>query len=113
MLERDEFYNLRQAMGTLPFDPKDIPDKQKYKISKGVSELRVDLIEYTKNPYKAMFEFATETWGNSKGIDKWPQVSPEHRFLVVNSVLRKETLPLALEVPHFQFRIIGAARSSF
>lgn len=113
--EPKEIEKLRRVMGTNPFDPKDVPDEIKYYISKGCSDLKVDLIAYPRNPYKQIFYAVTETWGEirSDSKEKWNKVSPEYRFLIVKAALEGKTLPQALEGPEFQFRIIGAARSAF
>lgn len=111
----EETKKIRKLMGTLSFNPKDIAPEIKHHISKGCSELIVNLIQYTINPYKAMYIFATQTWGaiRSSGVQKWEKAPIEYRFLVVKAVLEGKALPLALEVPTFQFEIIGAARSAF
>jgi thymidylate synthase ThyX len=98
---------LRRVMGTLPTQK--VPLKTEF--VRGVEGIKVDLIDYNGNPYKAMYVLATSCWGSK--INKWEETSPEHRFLVVKAVLTGNALPLALEVPNFTFAIEGISRAGF
>ena len=94
-------------MGTNP--------KEKVELSteffEGVKGISVSLIDYPSNPYKAIFDMTTSTWGNR--IDKWPEANPEVRYWVVKSVLEYKSLPNAMEEPSFCFAIEGCSRSAF
>lgn len=105
--ERKRIEELRRVMGTLP----DQKPSRRDNVIRGVKGITVGLIDWPKNPYKAIFTLATSTWG--KRIDKWPLTRPEHRFLVVKAALTGNTLPTALETPKFTFAIEGISRSSF
>lgn len=99
--------DLRKVMGTLPNQS---PNKQTM-FYRGVEGIEVDLIAHTDNPYKAMYIFATSCWGSK--INKWEETTPEGRFEIVKSVLKRETLPLALETSSFTFVIEGPSRAAF
>ena len=75
-----------------------------------MKDLEVKLLDYPKNPYKSIFEMATQTWGYP---GKWSKASPELRFKVVKDVLENKALPLALEAPKFTFQINNCTRASF
>ncbi len=107
MDRKKEIEELRRVMGTLPSQSPDL----KTKFYRGVEGIKVDLVDYNRNPYKAMYIIATTCWGNK--VNKWSETSPEGRFLVVKSVLEGQALPLALEVPHFTFVIEGPSRAAF
>ncbi len=98
---------LRKVMGTV--SKKNVELKTNF--YEGVKGIKVELIDYPKNPYKAMFIMATSTWGDH--INKWKEVTPEARFFVVKSVLDFRALPLAMESPSFTFAIEGCSRSAF
>lgn len=98
---------LRKTMGT---DPKRNVEL-KTDFFEGVKGIKVNLIDYPKNPYRAMFVMATSTWGDH--IDKWKETTPEARFFVVKSVLDFRSLPLAMESPSFTFAVEGCSRSAF
>lgn len=76
-----------------------------------LKDIKLTLLDYTKNPYKSMFNMALMTWGNLS--NKWDRSSPELRFEVVKAVLEKKALPLALEAPYFVFLIENVSRASF
>lgn len=99
--------NLRETMGTLPSQSPEL----KTEFVKGAEGIKVELIDYNRNPYKAMYVLATSCWGSS--INKWAETSPENRFLVVKAVLERQALPLALEVPNFTFAVEGPSRAAF
>lgn len=98
---------MRRAMGTMP-------DAQVPLITplyEGVCGIKVELYDANTNPYKAMFNMATSTWG--KQINKWPEVSPENRFRVIKALLEFKALPSAMEHPTFCFGIERCSRSAF
>jgi thymidylate synthase ThyX len=98
---------LRQVMGTNPKEKTPL----KTEFFEGVRGIKVALMDNPVNPYKAMFNMATSTWGNK--IDKWKETTPEARYWVVKSVLEFRSLPLAMESPSFSFSIEGCSRSAF
>jgi len=77
----------------------------------GCEGIKVKMIDWPRNPYRAMYVLATSCWGDK--IDKWSQTEPKYRFQVVQAVLNGEALPLALEVPQFTFVIEGPSRAAF
>lgn len=85
------------------------PDIKTFKI-KSLKDLEVELIDYTKNPYRTIFEMSLQTWGEP---DKWIKASPQLRFEVVKKVLERKALPLALEAPYFAFQIKNISRAAF
>jgi len=98
---------MREAMGTAP----DTNVELITPIFEGVKGIKVELYDACVNPYKAMFNMATSTWG--KHIDKWPDVSPENRFAVVKALLEFKALPSAMEHPVFCFGVERCSRSAF
>lgn len=94
-------------MGTLP----EQNPKLETKFIRGVEGIKVELIDYNKNPYKAMYVMATTCWGSK--VNKWSATKPEHRFMVVKAVLEGQALPLALEAPNFTFVVEGPSRAAF
>ena len=98
---------LRQLMGTNPKEKTGL----KTEFYEGVRGIKVELYDYPVDPYKALFNMATSTWGTK--IDKWPQAKPEARFLVVKAVLDFKSLPNAMEAPSFTFGIEQCSRSAF
>ncbi len=108
MDERDKKIDeLRRAMGTMP--DMDVPLVTRF--YEGVRGIKVDLYDTSENPYKAMFNMVTSTWG--KHINKWDEVSPENRFIVIRSLLEFKALPSAMEYPTFCFGIERCSRSAF
>jgi len=108
MDERDDKINdLRKAMGTMP--DMDVPLVTRF--YEGVRGITVNLYDTSENPYKAMFNMVTSTWG--KHINKWDEVSPENRFIVIRSLLEFKALPSAMEYPTFCFGIEQCSRSAF
>lgn len=103
----EKINELRRVMGTLPSQSPELETK----FIRGVEGITVDLVDYNRNPYKAMYILATSCWGSK--INKWEETLPEHRFLVVKAVLENQTLPLALEVPNFTFVVEGPSRAAF
>jgi len=105
-----EIEQLRRAMCTLPEDQPPREDK----IYWGVSHLRVELVEYPRNPYKAIYEMVTSTWGSRhKWWKRWENATPEGRRLVVVAALQRMTLPQPLESSTFTFKIQGLSRAAF
>lgn len=78
---------------------------------KTLKDIKVELIDYTKNPYKMMANMILQTW-TSTG-NKWSKMSPELRFEVVKGALDKRGLPLAMEAPWFNFQIQDVSRAAF
>jgi thymidylate synthase ThyX len=102
-----EIEQLRTVMGTNPKEKTPL----KTDFYEGVRGIKVELLDFPKNPYKAIFDMATATWGTK--MDKWPAATPEARFWVVKSVLEFKSLPNAMETASMTFGIEGPSRSSF
>jgi hypothetical protein len=101
--------NLREAMGTLPSQfPENITQ-----FVRGCERMRVTLIDWSKNPMKAMVSASTATWGDDRYEDKWLRLTPENRYRVVLAVLTGNTLPQALESVQFVFKVEGTPRHCF
>ena len=100
---------LREVMGTNPSSQ----PKKETKFFPGVSQVKVELRTWTNNPYKAIFDAATATWGDDKYESKWEKTSPQARLKVVVAALLGYTLPQALEPVMFMFKVTGASRSAF
>lgn len=82
---------------------------------RGAEETQVELVSGPRNPYRDMYVFATQTWGDSEDskITAWEDATPEARMKVVYAVMNRKALPLALEVPQFVFEVRNAARVAF
>jgi len=104
----EEIENLRNLMGTLPEKGE---DRNHVEMVQGVEGIKVKLIDWPSNPYKAIYTLGTTCWGFD--ADKWSKTHTAHRYLVVKAVLDRNALPLALEAPKFTFVIEGVSRSSF
>ena len=100
---------LRKVMGTESSDP----DSVETKIWYGCEGIEVELIDWPHNPYRAIFDMVTATWGDEDYKEKWDDISPNNRFEVVKTALNHKTLPTALETPKFTFLIRGASRAAF
>lgn len=101
---------LRRAMGTLPAEQQKREDKTYW----GLPNLRVEMIDYPTNPYRAMYEMVTSTWGDREGWwNRWENATPDGRLQVVVAVLSGQTLGQPREAPKFTFKIQGATRASF
>ena len=98
---------LRKAMGTNPKEKTPLTTE----FYEGVKGITVELFDKPENPYKAIFNMATSTWGTKMG--KWESVSPEARFWVVKAVLEFRSLPNAMESASFTFGIEKCSRSAF
>jgi len=106
-METEELNKLRKIMGTMP------DEKPEFKTDffKGVTGIEVKMVDWSHNPYRAMYTLATSCWG--KKIDKWNDTLPEGRFNVVKAVLQKVALPLAYESVQFTFVCENIPRWSF
>ena len=98
---------LRKIMGTNPKENVEL----KTEFYEGVKGISVKLMDYNINPYKAMYNMATSTWGNT--IDKWHKTSLEGKFQVIKAILEFKALPNAMEEPTFCFAIEKCSRSAF
>ncbi len=129
--EKNEF---RRLLGTLPEQAPEISDEDfdrypkdkslwkenevgvkvgPFQFYEGVRGITVQTIDYPKNPYRLLYEFAVATWGDEKYDEMWPKTKPEHRFIVVKNVLANKALPLGNEAIQFSFIIRGPSRASF
>lgn len=106
-MNKAELNDLRKVMGTLPDEDAILTTEFHH----GVSDMSVELVDYSTNPYKAMYVLATSCWG--KKINKWDSTSIEGRIAVVKAVLDRLALPLAYEAPKFTFAIENIPRWSF
>lgn len=102
-------WEFRQWLGTKPSDT--VVEETKF--YRGVEGIKVSLVDWPTNPYKAMFTMATSTWGNVWKVNKWADASPEARLYVILAILNRKSLPNAMEAPSFTFEIAGPSRSSF
>lgn len=107
---QEQIDDLRKQMGTLPELNQ---ENKETKVHVGVEGISVEMIDHPKNPYKTIFEVTVATWGNEKYETKWPMVSPENRYKVVQAALSGQTLPQAIEPCVFTFIARGASRSAF
>jgi len=102
--------NLRRIMGTLPEEQ----PKRTDEIYVGVENIKVELVDYPKNPYKAIYEIVTSTWGGrDRWFHRWKDAPVEGRIKVVLAALEGKTLPQCLEAPSFTFKIQGLSRSAY
>lgn len=76
-----------------------------------LADLKVSLLDCTRNPYKAMVNSAIQLFGNEG--NKWTELTPEARFFVAKGVLEGKALPLAKEIPYFTFLIENSSRAAF
>lgn len=121
MNREHEIRELRAQLGTTP----NYRPPRETRFFRGVEGIRVDLVDAPRNPYKAMFTMAVATWGpgawsseledylGTAAARTWERASPEARFRVVNTVLARQALPLALEAPKFTFAVENLSRWSF
>jgi len=110
MNRAEELKKLRKLMNTLPEDQPPREDK----IYIGVEKIKVKMIDWPQNPYKAIYSLAAATWGSAKNwAEKWRKTSVQGRILVVKAALSGQTLPQCLETPSFTFEIQGLSRSAF
>jgi hypothetical protein len=109
-MNHDEVIALRKVMGT---DPARTPIRSD-DILIGCKGIRVQLLDYPSDPYRAIYEGAVATWGSSATWwDKYPKTSPQGRLMVILACLSHKTLPIALEGPKFTFQIEGPSRAAF
>jgi thymidylate synthase ThyX len=102
-----EIEKLRDLMGTNPHA--NVPLQTDF--YEGVRGIKVEIFDWPSNPYQAIYNMATSTWGNK--INKWPNTSPEARYWVVKAVLEFRSLPNAMESPSFTFGVENCSRSAF
>jgi len=101
---------LREVMCTLP----ERQGKREDEVYFGVKHIKVELVDYPENPYKAIYTVVTSTWGNRhEWWNKWENAEPEGRLLVVLAALSRQTLPQALEAATLTFKIQGISRAAF
>ena len=105
----NEMRELRKVMGTESSDPSEV--ETKFYI--GVEGIEVEMVDWSYNPYRAIFDMVTATWGNDEYKEKWPLISPENRFKVIKMALSHKTLPTALEAPKFTFLVRHVSRAAF
>jgi len=106
----DNLDRLRDDVGTSPA----INVERKDDLFVGCKGITADLVDYPHNPYRAIYEMVTSTWGSRDTWgQKWNLNSPEDKMAVVIAVLQGDTLPSPLEAPSFTFKINGLSRSSF
>ena len=106
-MKNDNISSLRKIMGTVP----KINVKLETPFFEGVRDIKVELFDYPVNPYLAIFNMATSTWGNR--INKWDDTSTEGRLWVIKSVLEFKSLPNAMESISFTFGVENCSRSAF
>lgn len=97
-------------MGTLP---ELNTENKETKIYCGVEGISVEMFDKPENYAKTIVEHVCATWGNEQFENKWDNMKPEHRFLVVQAVMTGQTLPQSLEALSFSFTIRGASRAAF
>jgi len=109
-MEKENILNLRKVMGTDP--ARDM--KRQDHIEVGCRGIRVQLLDWPIDPYRAIYEGTVATWGSQDTWwDKYPKTSPEGRLMVILAALSHKTLPIALEGPKFTFQIQGPSRAAF
>lgn len=108
---KNQVDNMRKAMGTLPSQN---PQKT-YSWKNSLDSLYVSLVDWTRNPYKAVVSMCAATWGDNEtgSTGKWDKLSPENRYRIVLSCLTGNTLPQALEAVQFTFEVNGTPRHTF
>ena len=133
-MNNEQKNELRKTLGTLPEQTPEISmeDFNKYPNDKttwiknkfgikvgpfqfyeGVRGVTAEMIDYPKNPYRLLFEFAVATWGSEEYPTMWQKTKPEQRFIVVKNVLENKALPLGNEALQFSFIIRGPSRAAF
>jgi thymidylate synthase ThyX len=106
----EDIDKMREAMGTAP----EAQPKRSDDVFYGVQGIIVELVDYPRNPYKAIYEMVTATWGGrDRWRKRWNNATVDGRIQAVIAALRGETLPQCLEAGTFTFRISGLSRSSF
>jgi thymidylate synthase ThyX len=107
-MESEKIDLIRRIMGTLP----DEQPERKDEIYIGVKGIRVKLVDYPRNPYRAIYEVVSSTW-KGEWWDKWEKTPVEGRVKVVLAALEGKTLPQCLEAPSFTWKIEGLSRSAY
>ena len=107
MERREEIEKMRSIMGT---QPKEFA-KNKTEFFDGVEGIKVKMIDYPANPYKAIYTLACSTWGDH--LDKWKETPTHGRLEVVKAALEGNVLPACLEAPKFAFTIENLSRAAF
>jgi len=111
MSDRDkEIGELRRIMGT---EAETRNDEITTLVSIGSAGVSAQLVDYSVNPYRAIFDMATATWGNEEYKEKWNNVSLTGRRKVLEAALTHQCLTTCLEAPSFTFRVTGTSRSAF
>jgi len=101
---------LREVMCTLP----ERQGKREDEVYFGARHIKVELVDYPENPYKAIYTMVTSTWSSRhEWWKRWEKAEPEGRLLVVISALSRQTLPQCLEAATFTFKIQGLSRAAF
>lgn len=109
-MNADEIKNLRDVMGTNPASGMERKDE----IFRGSCHINVKMIDSPKNPYEAIYEGVTATWGNEKTWgNKYERTSDKGRLITILATLGRKTLAEILEAPKFTFAIDGASRAAF
>jgi len=107
---KEKLYEIRAAMETTPSA---FPKRQD-DIYIGVENIKVELVDYPRNPYKAIYEVVTSTWGSREGWwHRWRNAPVEGRIMAVRQALEGNTLQQCLESISFTFKIQGLSRSAF
>jgi thymidylate synthase ThyX len=106
---RSKLEKVRQEIGTLP-KRTGLVETRFYP---GVTGIKVRLVDWPANPFKALVTMVTSTWGGTWDTNRWAKLSPESRLHVILSVLNRKTLPNAMESLSFTFEVSGLSRSAF
>lgn len=109
-MNSDEIKNLRSTMGTNPSSGMERKDE----IFFGSEGIKVKMLDWPTDPYRAIFDGVTATWGNSDNWEgKYERVSDKGALTTLLAVLSRKTLAEILESPKFTFAIEGASRAAF
>jgi thymidylate synthase ThyX len=107
---KEEIDDMRTMMGTMPV----MEGVRQDLIHYDLSNIQVEMVGEPANPYRAIYEVASATWGSREHwMKRWEEATPEGRFLVVDAALSHNTLPSALEACGFTFSVQGCSRSAF
>jgi len=106
----EEIEKMREIMQTAP----EYQPAREDGIYVGVEGIRVQLVDYPANPYRAIYELVTSTWGGRKRWwRRWENAPVEGRIMAVKACLEGKTLQQALEAISFTWKIEGCSRSAF
>lgn len=109
-MEDRNIRDLREVMGTNPAQGMERKDD----IYVGCKGITVKMIDWPANPYEAIFEGVTATWGDSETwSNKYERTSDEGKLITLLATLGRKTLTEVLEAPKFSFAIEGASRAAF